>query len=106
MDEEAILPHRELVKAAAALDAHRRKVLGCQLIFEKESDRDHHLQRHLKQRSEERKQYAKRYVKNEMQATTGDDGKHLPAQVKSNCAPVETGVTSEGGHFVSIRLFD
>ena len=82
------------------------KVLGCQLIFEKESDRDHHLQRHLKQRSEERKQYAKRYVKNEMQATTGDDGKHLPAHVKSNCAPVETGVTSEGGHFVSIRLFD
>ena len=106
------------------------KVMNCQSIFELESDRDHHLQLHSEKESEKKKQKAKRYHRNEvsmnwhdtgvdtetqdernlepaagMQTTTGDGIKQVPAQVESTSASVDTGVTPEGDHFVSI-LFD
>ena len=103
------------------------KVLLCLLIFDEESDRDHHSQHHSQQESEKKKQKAKRYhtevsmderasgadmeTQDEtpaagIETTTGDGGEHLPAQADSNSAAPESGVTSEGVHFITIRLFD
>ena len=57
------------------------KVLGCQLIFDEESDRDHHSQLHSEQESEKkRKQKAERYQKNKASTDEHESGADMETQ--------------------------
>ena len=102
-----------------------------ELIFEKGSDQHHQAQGNSEQESEKRNPKAKRYHKRDasmnvhesgvdmgtqdernqgteagIKPTTGDVLKQVPAQVESNCTAIESGVTLERVHFISIRFSD